>query len=409
MLFRIMVPQRFRIATKCQTTRYAQTESRWHRQVQLAKNAIVDFGKDADCGTIFIVDRQRLVHLYETWKTMLPDVRPFYAVKCNPEPFIMQTIAKLGGGFDCASEAELDSALSVLGEAGAGDSIILAHPCKRPRDLKKARTYGVALTVLDARAEIDKIAMFHPESECLLRIRCDDPEARVNLGKKYGADIEDAPQLIEDAKRKGVRIRGICFHVGSSAQTASAFVAGIGACVDILEKHPEMDTIDIGGGFSSHTFPIIAPDLSMALRSAYRRVPRLKGHVMAEPGRFFAETVGVLCVMVYGVRQRSSGKMEYWISDGLYGSLNCILYDRQHPQFSVLRSPYLPEMPDSEEKPSVLWGPTCDSADCVYENVQLPVLRVGDYIIFHDAGAYTLAGACGFNGIQAHAPHMYIS
>jgi ornithine decarboxylase len=94
------------------------------------------------------------------------------------------------------------------------------------------------------------------------------------------------------------------------------------------------------------------------------------------------------------------------ITDGLYGSFNCILYDDQHPSFRVLRSPCLPPLAApagaaaAETYPSAVWGPTCDSADCVFKDARLPELRVGDCLLFSNAGAYTVAGACDFNGIN---------
>lgn len=82
----------------------------------------------------------------------------------------------------------------------------------------------------------------------------------------------------------------------------------------------------------------------------------------------------------------------------------------------VLRSPLLPPVACDDatgrsEGPvtfeSTLWGPTCDSADYLYKNVQLPELRNGDWLMFVNAGAYTVAGACDFNGIAMTQPNKY--
>lgn len=63
----------------------------------------------------------------------------------------------------------------------------------------------------------------------------------------------------------------------------------------------------------------------------------------------------------------------------------------------VLRSPLLPPVDDDHSGSpvtfeSTLWGPTCDSADYLYKAVQLPELRNGDWLMFVNAGAYTVAG-----------------
>lgn len=104
---------------------------------------------------------------------------------------------------------------------------------------------------------------------------------------------------------------------------------------------------------------------------------------------------------------------DYWLTDGLYGSFNCIIYDDQKPQPIVLRSPLLPELPEEDGSKgtatfeSTLWGPTCDSADYVYKNLQLPELRNGDWLMFCNVGAYTVAGACDFNGIAMTSPAKF--
>jgi ornithine decarboxylase len=76
-------------------------------------------------------------------------------------------------------------------------------------------------------------------------------------------------------------------------------------------------------------------------------------------------------------------------------------YDGQNPTYKVVRSPLLPRVSSAEEStsyPSTLWGPTCDSADVLYKDHMLPQLRNGDWLLFPNAGAYTHAGACDFNG-----------
>jgi ornithine decarboxylase len=99
---------------------------------------------------------------------------------------------------------------------------------------------------------------------------------------------------------------------------------------------------------------------------------------------------------------------DYWLTDGLYGSFNCILYDDQRPTPHVLRSPLLPPVPEGGELyQSTLWGPTCDSADYVYKDIALPELRNGDWLLFPSSGAYTVAGACDFNGIAMTHPTVY--
>jgi len=91
-----------------------------------------------------------------------------------------------------------------------------------------------------------------------------------------------------------------------------------------------------------------------------------------------------------------------YINDGVYGAFNCILFDHQvvHPYVLSMNGSF--HVPDSEEKGvRSVWGPTCDSIDCVCPKTTLPVgLRVGDWLGFDNMGAYTICAASQFNGFE---------
>lgn len=58
---------------------------------------------------------------------------------------------------------------------------------------------------------------------------------------------------------------------------------------------------------------------------------------------------------------------------------------------------------------STLFGPTCDGLDTIVREHPLPFLRNGDWIVFPNMGAYSIAGAVNFNGFHvADAPFFYI-
>ena len=91
-----------------------------------------------------------------------------------------------------------------------------------------------------------------------------------------------------------------------------------------------------------------------------------------------------------------------YINDGVYGAFNCILFDHQvvHPYVLSLNGSF--HISASEPTHfSSLWGPTCDSIDCVCSKVELPrALQVGDWLGFDNMGAYTICAASQFNGFE---------
>ncbi len=122
-------------------------------------------------------------------------------------------------------------------------------------------------------------------------------------------------------------------------------------CVQIFDMAGalgfDMELLDIGGGFTGRfdasgnvMFGEIANTINAALAENFP--PEMGVRVIAEPGRYFAETAATLLTPVYGHRDRigSDGevKKDYWITDGLYGSFNCIIYDGQNPEYQVRSS-----------------------------------------------------------------------
>jgi ornithine decarboxylase len=91
-----------------------------------------------------------------------------------------------------------------------------------------------------------------------------------------------------------------------------------------------------------------------------------------------------------------------YISDGVYGAFNCTLFDHQTVQPYVLSLNGSFHVPASEPlESSSIWGPTCDSMDLVCQAVDLPsALQVGDWLGFHNMGAYTICAASQFNGFE---------
>ncbi|GLC44530.1 Mitochondrial 2-oxoadipate and 2-oxoglutarate transporter [Pleodorina starrii] len=378
---------------------------------------------DIDSDSIYCVDLAAPFRLFKAWRAAMPRVLPYYAVKCYPEPGILKLLIALGAGFDCASKGELDMMLKM----GVSPSrIIFAHPCKRTCDFRYARENGIQYTTFDTVSELHKVAEMDPEFKLVLRIRADDPGARVPLGLKYGAEVSEAPALLRTARELGLECCGVSFHVGSAAKNLATFTNAIENARKVFDEAASlgyrMELLDIGGGFTGHfdelgnvMFGEIANTINAALAKYFPPgCPELGDvRVIAEPGRYFAETSSTLFTPVIGTRDRvvkdGSIHKDYWLTDGLYGSFNCIVYDGQNPEYRVIRSPVQPEPTDTRTYLSTLWGPTCDSADVVYKDVALPALRNGDWLLWPNAGAYTVAGACDFNGIEfTHPCKVYV-
>ena len=214
----------------------------------LASAYILDTSID---DSFYVFDLGAVQRLYDAWQTAMPRVRPFYALKCSPMPAMIDLMKENGCGFDCASAAEIKM---VLDAGVTQDRIIFAHPAKRPSDVRFAQKNGVKKTTFDSLVELEKIKKWHPDADCVLRIRADDPDAGISFGIKYGASPDEYEPLIRKCTELGLNLVGVSFHVGSLARSGMAFYEAIKQARVAFDCAKDlgftMTFLDIGGGFT---------------------------------------------------------------------------------------------------------------------------------------------------------------
>ncbi|XP_058220619.1 ornithine decarboxylase-like [Rhododendron vialii] len=351
----------------------------------------------------YVLDLGVVTSLMEKWTRSLPTVRPFYAVKCNPDPAFLGAMAALGSGFDCASQAEIESVLSL---GVSPDRVIFAHPCKIESHIKYAAAVGVKLTTFDSIGEIEKIRKYHPECSLLIRIKPPDESGSMYpLGSKFGALPEEFAPLLQAAQSAKLTVSGVSFHVGSATTNFSAYRSAVAAAKAVFDTAsqlglPKMLVLNIGGGFTAGpNFDHAANAVKSALHEYFKNEPDLT--VISEPGMFFAESAFTLATNIFGKRVRGASR-EYWINDGVYGSMNCVLSNvTLNAPFACTSNHGNPTCQGMKTYCSTVFGPTCAAVDTVLRGHQLPELQLNDWLVFPNMGAYTAAVGSNFNGFKA--------
>jgi len=145
----------------------------------------------------FVANIQDIIDKHRQWLMEIPRVKPFYAVKSNTSSIVLEVLAGLGVGFDCASKNEIEAALNT----GIHPSnIIYANPCKSKSFIQYAERVGVQMMTFDNAFELQKIANIYPDAQCILRIKVDDSHAVCHLGLKFGANHDEVTLLLQTAK-----------------------------------------------------------------------------------------------------------------------------------------------------------------------------------------------------------------
>jgi len=338
---------------------------------------------------------EELKRQYKRFVRYLPNVTPYYAIKANPHPEIIEYFIRFGSGFDVASAVEMKKVL----ELGASpDKIIFANTIKTNEDIAFAHKNKVHLMTFDNEPELYKIAKHAPGSKVLVRIKVENAGSTVELSLKFGADPEQAIFLLKKARSLGLVPAGVAFHVGSQCVNGENYLRALDVSSLIFEEARqiglELSILDIGGGFPIRHFDndnhIDFQELAQLIRPKLKRLFDKKVKFIAEPGRFMVGPAGILITQVIG-RTFRNNKNYYYLNDGVYADFSGIVFDHCRYQFKSLRR--------GQKYLSTLAGPTCDSFDTISLNEDLPELEVGNVVYVKNIGAYSCASAVpGFNG-----------
>jgi diaminopimelate decarboxylase len=368
-------------------------------------NIINDFLEDNQSERAFyIINLGALCDSYTNWVKLLPNVHPYYAVKCNPNPVILDALASLGCNFDCASENEMKMVIEITKDPSR---IIFANPCKMSSQIRYARANDVDLMTFDCEEELYKIKLYHPYAKLVLRLAVDDSKSRCKFNKKFGCKLSQVEELLNVVKTLKLDVIGFSFHVGSGCSSADTFYDAIYECrkaCDIAERVGiGISVIDIGGGFPGVDKNIKFEDIAKRINDGITEffVEKASIQFIAEPGRYFAESSHTLVLNVIGKKNiidEETGEkiIVYYLNDGIYGSFGCIYFDHNNPVVLPFNER------NNELHKSRLFGPTCDSIDLISNDIMLPELAVGEWVYVENFGAYTVASSSNFNGFKTN-------
>lgn len=347
-----------------------------------------------------VFDLEMLRAKYRALAAGLGDATIHYAVKANPAPEIVQAVAALGGQFDCASRGEIDLC---LGLGVPADKIAFGNTIKRASDIAHAHAMGVEQFAADAEEELYKIAANAPGARVIVRMLVESSEADWPLTRKFGCAPREALRLMDLGRYLGLDIAGISFHAGSQLREptmwASALDAAHALWTEAGEHGHELRILNIGGGFPAfYGQPLPrTEDYAAEVMSMVRHRFGTDVQVMAEPGRGLVAEAGVIVAEVVLVSRKDQDDLARWVflDIGKFSGLAETMDEAIRYQFETRHD-------DAETGPCILAGPSCDSADVLYEKrpVQLPLaLESGDKVRILCTGAYTSSySSVGFNG-----------
>ncbi|SHM94494.1 type III PLP-dependent enzyme [Phytopseudomonas punonensis] len=349
-----------------------------------------------------VIDTAIIKQAYDDLRAGFEFAKVYYAVKANPAIEIIELLRDKGSNFDIASIYELDKVLS----AGVSpDRMSYGNTIKKARDVRYFYEKGVRLFATDSEADLRNIAKAAPGSKIYVRILTEgSTSADWPLSRKFGCQTDMAMDLLILAKQLGLVPYGISFHVGSQQRDIDVWDAAIAKVKVIFERLKEEDgivlqMINMGGGFPANyitrtnSLETYAEEIIRFLKDDFGdELPE----IILEPGRSLIANAGILVSEVVLVARKSRTAVERWVYTDV-GKFSGLIETMDE----AIKFPVWTEKKGEMEE-VVIAGPTCDSADIMYEHYKygLPLnLASGDRLYWFSTGAYTTSySAVEFNG-----------
>src|SRR5690554_6359094 len=349
-----------------------------------------------------VIDTATVARQFDELQQLFPYARVYYAVKANPAPEIISLLRDKNSNFDVASIYELDKLLSL---GVTADRCSYGNTIKKSKDIHYFYEKGVRMYATDSEADVRNIAKAAPGSKVYVRILTEGSgTADWPLSRKFGCQSDMAMDILVLARDLGLEPYGVSFHVGSQQRDIGAWDAAIGKVKVIFERLKEEDNItlkmiNMGGGFpanyltKTNTLQTYAEEITRFLQEDFGDdLPE----IILEPGRSLIANAGVLVSEVVLVSRKSHTALERWIFTDV-GKFSGLVETMDE----AIKFPIWTDKRGELEE-AVIAGPTCDSADIMYEDYKygLPLnLAIGDRLYWLSTGAYTTSySSIEFNG-----------
>ncbi len=345
--------------------------------------------------------KQNFIKLQDSF----PFAHIYYAIKSNPGDPVLKLLAELGSNFDVASIYELDKILSFNVHP---DRLSYGNTIKKAKDIKYFYDKGVRMFATDSKDDLKNIAKFAPGSRIYVRMLVENSQtADWPLSRKFGCHPDMAYDLLVQAKNLGLTPYGVSFHVGSQQRDIGAWDDAIAKAKYLFSSLEEeegirLSMINMGGGFPAHyiqptnELKDYASEITRYLHDDFGdELPM----IILEPGRSLVGDCGILTSEIILISRKNNTALQRWVYQDA-GKFNGLIETMDE----AMKYPIVSEKDEDNAKEGevIIAGPTCDSADIMYEDFKykLPLtLKAGDKLYWLSTGAYTSSYASvEFNG-----------
>ena len=361
----------------------------------------------AEQASVYVYHLPSVARQAERLRALASVDRVLYAIKANPHPAVLETIRGCGLGFDCGSLPEIEHLQSIFGGLEAGEMLYSPNFESRA-ETERALAAGVTMTVDNLHALREWPELFAGRDVFL---RVDPGQAHalhpriktVGSHSKFGLPAPEMEMAASLCAELGARVVGLHIHLGTGLERPENWRRNAELLVGYLERFPDAEVLDLGGGLAVPTKPgdgeFDLDGLDRLLGSVRDAAPR-PVQLWLEPGRFLVSAAGVLLTRVTQVKTKD-GVNYVGAATGMNSLIRPALYGAYHEIVNLTRYDH------AGQGLANVVGPICETADILGMDRMLAPCAEGDVLLVANAGAYGAVMASRYN-LRGPAPERVL-
>jgi diaminopimelate decarboxylase len=349
---------------------------------------------------LYVYHAEKIKEQYEklTMAFKETDTQFFYASKALTNINILRYILFIGCNVDCSSINEVKLALHAGFEP---QRILYTSNGIAFEEIEEAVAAGVHINI-DSLSNLEKFGKRYGHTYPVgIRIRPDimaGGNIKISTGhdrSKFGIPVSQLKKIEDIVSSTNLFIRNLHIHTGSDIKDAEVFVKGIEVLFELIPHFKELEVIDLGGGFKVPYRPgeegADMNALAKKIKETFDNHPvasNKKFQLWFEPGKFLVSEAGYLVTQVNVIKDTGS-VIFAGVNTGLNHLVRPMMYDAYHHIRNISN-------PTGEEKVYTVTGNICET-DTFASDRKINEIREGDYLVFHNAGAYGFEMASNYN------------
>ncbi len=349
---------------------------------------------------LYVYNAEKITEQYQKLSTAFAksDVQFFYATKALTNINIIKHIASIGANIDCSSINEVKLAL----HAGVPPNRVLYTSNGIAfSEIEEAKNLGVHINI-DSLSNLEKFGKAFGHSYPVgIRLRPNimaGGNLKISTGhdkSKFGIPVNQLDKILALVQQHNLFIRCLHLHTGSDIKDVDVFVQGMDVLFDIIPNFCELEIIDLGGGFKvPYQLGDTETDITLLaekIGAAFANHPNPNGkplQIWFEPGKYFVSQCGYFITQVNVLKQTDTVTF-VGINSGFNHLIRPMFYDAYHNIENLSNT-------SGATKKYAVVGNICETDTFAWERY-LNEVSEGDYLVFHNAGAYGFEMSSNYN------------